>query len=350
MGYRDTISKLGFALVFIYLVFDIKLGGIFQYFDSSYFKLLASFVLIYFGLSTRRDPEPSLSPTSLISVIMGVFGKQFNSESGYDFYYFSPSKVSNSLEYSSIISGILGLKLLVSTYCVDFSWYLKTISIMGISEAVCLLLIFLDFYIFFQIFAKLRLHDFLYQVYHLQNSGGAWTSMYICQIQSIGYVLSLVVYVIEFLESISHEFLDILFFSWDSIYHKLGFVFAAQKKLQLFVSETKLAFKLIVSETIKSVSLVISTLKIYKFSTEYSSVSRAKLITQQYKIQKYCNTNLLDLNFLIIKKLLINNKAFKKNFSASVRFSDFKKLFSHDIFGSGNSYLFSNSLVPVLRC
>ena len=157
MGYRDTISKLSFALVFIYLVFDIKLGGAFQYFDSSYFKLLASFVLMFFGLSIKNNSEVGLTPASLISVVMGILGKQFNSEAGYDFYYFSPSKISSRLEFSSIISGVLGLKLLLSTYCVDFSWYIKTISINGISEGVCMLMIFLDFYIYFQIFAKLRL-------------------------------------------------------------------------------------------------------------------------------------------------------------------------------------------------
>ena len=349
MGYRDTISKLSFALVFIYLVFDIKLGGAFQYFDSSYFKLLASFVLMFFGLSIKNNSEVGLTPASLISVVMGILGKQFNSEAGYDFYYFSPSKISSRLEFSSIISGVLGLKLLLSTYCVDFSWYIKTISINGISEGVCMLMIFLDFYIYFQIFAKLRLHDFLYQVYHLQNTGGAWTSVYLCQIQSIGYVLSLVIYVIEFLESISQEFLDAAFYSWDSAFSKMQFVFESKQKLQLYLYNIKLVFYDLILKVIKFSNQVIYVIKFYNqnlimnfsefildelidlnlasslqlnSSLMSSQISKSRLKSQTYKVQKYCNTNLLDFNFLIIKDLLRSKKVFSNSIKISESFKD----------------------------
>ena len=77
-----------------------------------------------------------------------------------------------------------------------------------------------------------------------------------------------------------------------------------------------------------------------------SQISKSRLKSQTYKVQKYCNTNLLDFNFLIIKDLLRS----KKVFSNSIKISEFKKFITRDIFSETKSYLFSNNLMPVLRC
>lgn len=348
MRYRDTISKLSFALVFIYLVFDIKMGGIFSCFDSSYFKLIASFVLIYLGLSVKPGADLNTTPSSIISIIMGIFGKQFNSESGYDFYYFAPAKLANKLEYSAIISGILGLKLLISTYCADFSWYVTSASLTGISETICLFVIFLDFYVYFQIFAKLRLHDFLYQVYYLQNSGGAWASMYICQIQSLGYVLSLVVYIIEFLESISQEFLDIILYNWDYIYQRFSYILITKENLQVtyynFAKEIKEITQEVYAQLNFSNNLYINN------SVNNFVEANIKLKTyKNYKIQKYCNTNILDINFLFIKKLFIT----KNILFAIIKSRNTKLILLRDNLRNSKNYLYSGAVVsqsPIMRC